>query len=197
MDAQDAEARIKGGAAIGRERCSHRKLWALLLTHTLLTGGCIACCVFTLQRPPDTPGDRGIYLNLRNDHKNHGPKLNFTLTWSEGVELYHGSELKVQYPGPYIFYVCASLFGESQDRGKRANLTLQQGERKTSIELQADVENLNPCVRHERLISLYEEDVVTFSFHQQEADGLNLKLLRVGLHYMLGKQHFKTPDSSE
>ena len=49
MDANDAEVRIAGSVAIGRELGARRRFWALLLVHTLLTGACIACCVHTLS----------------------------------------------------------------------------------------------------------------------------------------------------
>lgn len=90
----------------------------------------------------------------------------------------------MQYPGPYIFYICATVVGENNARG---NLTLKQGKTQASIELQPMFKT-DRCLRHERLVSLYETDVVTFIF--QKKGDVNLIFLRVGLHYMLGEQYF-------
>ncbi|XP_036438551.1 uncharacterized protein LOC118816148 [Colossoma macropomum] len=209
MDAKDAEARIAGSVAIGRELGARRKFWVLLLLHTLLTGACIACCVWTLSAlqsstsgplvPVNTtlwklPLSRGIYLNMKKVPDEENTKLHFTVTWNQSVELNHESEVMVKLPGPYIFYICAKVTG---NKGTMGNLTLEQKKTVASITLQAE----NPdtrCVRHERLVSLYEDEVVTINFFKPAGqEFLRLDDLRVGLHYLLGEQHFKTPKNED
>lgn len=114
--------------------------------------------------------------------------LNFTVTWNNSLTLHHGSEVMVPFAGPYIFYICAVVEGN----GTKGNLTLSQGQMKTSFELLAT--SGKRCVRQQKLISLYEKEKVTFSFKNSDVPLLYLRDLRVGLHYLLGAQDFDTPN---
>lgn len=95
MDPSDAEARRAGRAAIGRELGARTKIWALLLTHTLLTGACLACSIYILQRPSTTvstahpsatTGPRGL---CKEDARHFNPFITGVwlcvsrVTWSE------------------------------------------------------------------------------------------------------------------
>ncbi|KAL7871941.1 hypothetical protein SRHO_G00069240 [Serrasalmus rhombeus] len=214
MDAKDAEVGIAGSVAIGRELGARRKFWVLLLLHTLLTGACIACCVWTLSalrsstsgslvpvntspRISELPFSKGIYLNMKKVPDEENTKLHFTVTWNQSMELNHESEVMVKYPGPYIFYICAKVTGNNDTMG---NLTLEQGKTLASITLRVENNNARSCVRHEGLVSLYEDAVVTINFFKPAGTSnsyLRLDDLRVGLQYMLGKQLFKTPRDEE
>ncbi|XP_037393593.1 uncharacterized protein LOC108414557 isoform X2 [Pygocentrus nattereri] len=197
MDAKDAEVGIAGSVAIGRELGARRKFWALLLLHTLLTGACIACCVWTLSALRSSPFSKGIYLNMKKVPDEENTKLHFTVTWNQSMELYHESEVMVKYPGPYIFYICAKVTGNSDKMG---NLTLEQGKTLASITLRVENNNARSYVRHEGLVSLYEDAVVTINFFKPAGTSnsyLQLDDLRVGLQYMLGKQIFNTPRDEE
>ncbi|KAL6486167.1 hypothetical protein MHYP_G00055590 [Metynnis hypsauchen] len=212
MDAKDAEAGIAGNVAIGRELGARRKFWALLLLHTLLTGACIACCVWTLStlrssisgslvpgnaapRKSELPFSKGIYLNMKKVSDEENTKLHFTVTWNQSMELNHESEVMVKFPGPYIFYICARVTGTNDTMG---NLTLEQGKTLASITLRVENNNARSCVRHEGLVSLYEDAVVTINFFKPEDQKyLQLNVLRVGLQYMLGEQRFETPSDEE
>ncbi|KAL7888087.1 hypothetical protein AOLI_G00030610 [Acnodon oligacanthus] len=222
MDAKDAEARIAGGTAIGRELGARRKFWALLLLHTLLTGAdtqaapeacetglsalpeqCVSLGetsgslvpVNTTQRMSELPFSRGIYLNMKKVPDEENTKLHFTVTWNQSMELNHENEVMVKFPGPYIFYICAKVTGSSDIMG---NLTLEQGKTLASITLRVENNNARSYVRHEGLVSLYEDAVVTINFYKPAGpEYLQLDDLRVGLHYMLGEQHFKTPSDEE
>lgn len=118
--------------------------------------------------------------------KNHSTYLNFTVSWNNGLQLEHGSEVMVPFAGPYIFYICAYLTGN----GNKGNLTLSQGRTNVSFELSPS--SGERCERRQRVISLYEKEKVTFSF--RNTDDPYLQDLRIGLHYLLRDIAFDTPE---
>lgn len=117
-----------------------------------------------------------------------GPYLNFTVTWNKGLNLEHGSEITVPIAGPYVLYFCALVYGNNT----KGNLTLSQGHMNISFELSPTLGDR--CVRHQKVISLYEKEKVTFSFQNNYYQFLYLQDLSVGLHYLLGAQEFATPE---
>lgn len=115
--------------------------------------------------------------------------LNFTVTWNNELKLEYGSEVMVPCPGPYVFFICANL----QGTGTKGNLTLSQGHRNFSFELFTTLDTR--CVRHQKVISLYEKEKVTFSFENKyDEEYIFLEDLQVGLHYLLGARNIITPD---
>ncbi|XP_046692549.1 uncharacterized protein LOC124377212 isoform X2 [Silurus meridionalis] len=196
MDTKDPEAdRLHGHAAVGLEARGQRKLPRLLFTHSVLTCACAALCMYTIyivhrDARPKTPPlvDKGIYLSMLKAASNSSPYLNFTVTWNNSLKLEHGSEVIVPLAGPYVFYICVHVEGN----GTKGNLTLSQGQTKFSFELIA--QQGKKCVRHQTVISLYENEKVTFTFSNTIEPYLYLDDLRVGLHYLLGAQENDTPE---
>ncbi|TTF11755.1 hypothetical protein Baya_15059 [Bagarius yarrelli] len=137
--------------------------------------------------PSENPVDKGIYLSLHKI-KEPGTYLNFTVTWNNSLALKHGSEIMVPFAGPYVLYFCALVKGKET----KGNLTLLQGRTSISFELPATKDNR--CVRHQKVISLYEKEKVTFSFRNTYEPYLYLQVLNVGLQYLLGAQDFETPE---
>ncbi|XP_060772051.1 uncharacterized protein LOC132882954 [Neoarius graeffei] len=195
MDTDYPEVRmLHGHTAVGLETRGRRKLPVLLFTNSILTCACVALCVYTIYRTQEKawhgplPVDRGIYMNLLKVSPD-SPYLNFSVTWNNELKLEYGSEVMVPCPGPYVFFICANL----QGNGTKGNLTLSQGHRNFSFELFATLETR--CVRHQKVISLYEKEKVTFSFENKyDEEYIFLEDLQVGLHYLLGTRNIITPD---
>lgn len=112
--------------------------------------------------------------------------LNFTVVWNSSLRLEHGSEIIAPLAGPYVLYFCALV------KGTKGNLNVSQGRTGISFELSATSDE--KCVRHQKVLSLYEQEKVTFSFRDTFEPYLYLEVLSVGLHYLLGAQDFETPE---
>ncbi|KAK2863909.1 hypothetical protein Q7C36_003063 [Tachysurus vachellii] len=184
---------LHGHTAVRLETRGQRKLTILLFTQSVLTCACAALCFYTLYKVHHTeeawhqiPVDKGIYLRYKIiDHSTY---LNFTVTWNNSLRLEHGSEIMVPMAGPYVLYFCALVYGNDT----KGNLTMSQGRTKISFELFASADGR--CVRHQKVISLYEKEKVTFSFKNNYEQYLFLQELTVGLHYLLGAKDFGTPE---